>query len=645
MRVSSDRRTVIYFIFFSVVIIYLLRLFYIQVIDDSYKLSANNNVIRPITDYPARGLIYDRKGNLLVYNEPVYDLMIIPKQAKNTDSIELCKLIGITPEDYSDKFKKAKIYSPFRPSIFEKELSVETYATFQEKLYRFPGFFVQLRTLRKYPEPLAAHLFGYIGEVDTNTTKKDPYYKEGDYIGKSGIEQSYENLLRGRRGVRRIMVDVFNREKGSFQNGKLDSAAVSGLNLTSTLDGELEAYAEKLLQNKAGTIVAIEPKTGEILAMASFPSYDPNLLVGRIRSKNYGFLLSQPNNILFNRALQSYYPPGSTFKPVEALIGQQEGVLFDHTNYNCPGAFILGNLKVRCDAKHGSLSLMPAIQHSCNTYFCHVFRSIIDQNKYKSFYESYDNWRKHVMSFGIGVKLDIDLPHVLSGNVPTIAYYDKYFGKGGWKSSSIISLSIGQGELGVNPLQLANISATIANRGYYFTPHIIKYVGDNKTQYKKYLTKNYTTVDPKYFEVVVEGMANVVEAGTAAASKLKNITICGKTGTAQNPNGPDNSLFIAFAPKEDPKIAIAVVIEKGGWGAQWAAPIASLLIEKYLTDSISRPEIEKRMLEGNLMALYESAFKKDSLARIETAKRNTMISIRKLIKDSLKTVHDSAQKK
>ncbi|HKR03361.1 MAG TPA: penicillin-binding protein 2 [Bacteroidia bacterium] len=630
----SNQRWVILGIFTIVLLIYLMRLFYIQVIEESYKASAENNVLRYVTEYPARGLIYDRKGKLIVYNEAVYDLMVTPKQVKNLDTVEFCTLLGITKVDFIRKMIKARQFSPVKSSIFEKQISAENYATFQEKLYKFNGFYVLPRTLRKYPSKVAAHALGYIGEADERTIAKDASYQMGDYIGISGIEQSYEKELRGKRGLRVMMVDVFNREKGSFQDGKFDSAAVAGLNLTSTLDDGLQDYAEKLLQNKAGTIVAIEPETGEILAMASCPSYDPNLLVGRVRSKNYGMLLSQPNNILFNRALQSYYPPGSTFKPVEALIGQQEGVLFNHTSFYCPGAFILGGLRVKCDATHGSISLLPAIQHSCNTYFCHTFRAITDQRKFKNFNEAFENWRKHVLSFGIGIKLDIDLPHVLSGNVPTIKYYDKYFGAGRWKSSTIISLSIGQGELGVNPLQLANISATIANRGYYYTPHIIKYIGDNKMQYKKYITKNYTTVDSKYFEIVVEGMANVVEAGTAAASRLKNIIICGKTGTAQNPNGPDNSLFIAFAPKENPKIAIAVVIEKGGWGARWAAPMASLLIEKYLTDSISRPDVEKRMFEGNLLSLYETDWKKDSIAKKQIAKKDSLMNTQKIKKDS-----------
>lgn len=575
-----------------------MRLFYIQVIDDSYKLSANNNVIRAVTDFPARGLIYDRKRKLLVYNEPVYDLMIIPKQAKNIDSLELCNLIGITPEDYSDKFRKAKAYSPVKASVFEKQLSVETYATFQEKLYKFPGFFVQLRTLRKYPDPMAAHLFGYIGEVDTNITKKNSYYKEGDYIGKSGIEQSYESALRGRRGVRRILVDVFNREKGSFQDGRYDTASVAGENLMLSLDATLQKYGELLMQNKVGAVVAIEPSTGEILACVSNPSYDPNLLVGRARTKNYVQLLLDPVKPLFNRALMAYYPPGSTFKLINDLIGEQEGVLNPLTGYYCDGGYHMGSLTVKCDARHGLLRLESAIAHSCNTYHCYVFRSIIDQKKFSSTTEGYQVWRNHVLTFGIGKRLYSDLPQELKGNVPTIEYYDKYFGKGKWRSSTVVSLSIGQGELGITPLQMANTMCIIANKGYFYIPHIAKEIGDKVIPDKKFFQKNYTDIDPPNFDIVMDGMEGAVESGTAAASKIKGISICGKTGTAQNPHGRDHSLFVGFAPRENPKIAIGIMVENGGWGADWGAPIATLMIEKYLTDSISRPQLEKRMIEG-----------------------------------------------
>ena len=575
-----------------------MRLFYIQVVDDSYKLSANNNVIRPITDFPARGLIYDRKGKLLVYNEPVYDLMIIPKQAKNIDSLELCNLIGITIEEYSEKYKKAKAYSPVKASVFEKQLSVETYATFQEKLYKFSGFFVQLRTLRKYPDPMAAHLFGYIGEVDTSTIRKNPYYKEGDYIGKSGIEQSYENVLRGRRGVRRILVDVFNREKGSFQDGRYDTASVAGEILMLSLDAKLQKYGELLMQNKVGAVVAIEPSTGEILACISNPSYDPNLLVGRARTKNYVQLLLDPVKPLFNRALMAYYPPGSTFKLINDLIGEQEGVLNPLTGYYCDGGYHMGSLTVKCDARHGLLSLESAIAHSCNTYHCYVFRSIIDQRKFGSTAEGYQVWRNHVLTFGIGKRLFSDLPQELKGNVPTIEYYDKYFGKNKWRSSTVVSLSIGQGELGITPLQMANTMCIIANKGYFFIPHIAKKIGNKSIPDKKFYQKNFTDIDPSYFDIVIDGMESAVESGTAAASKIKGISICGKTGTAQNPHGRDHSLFVGFAPRENPKIAIGIMVENGGWGSDWGAPIATLMIEKYLMDSISRPQIEKRMIEG-----------------------------------------------
>ncbi len=575
-----------------------MRLFYIQVVDDGYKLSANNNVIRPITDFPARGLIYDRKGKLLVYNEPVYDLMIIPKQAKNIDSLELCSLIGITTEEYSEKYKKAKAYSPVKASVFEKQLSVETYATFQEKLYKFPGFFVQLRTLRKYPDPMAAHLFGYIGEVDTSTTRKNPYYKEGDYIGKSGIEQSYESILRGRRGVRRILVDVFNREKGSFQDGRYDTASVAGEILMLSLDAKLQKYGELLMQNKVGAVVAIEPSTGEILACISNPSYDPNLLVGRARTKNYVQLLLDPVKPLFNRALMAYYPPGSTFKLINDLIGEQEGVLNPMTSYYCDGGYHMGSLTVKCDARHGLLSLEPAIAHSCNTYHCYVFRSIVDQRKFSSTAEGYQVWRNHVLTFGIGKRLFSDLPQELKGNVPTIEYYDKYFGKNKWRSSTVISLSIGQGELGITPLQMANTMCIIANKGYFYIPHIAKKIGDKPVSDKKFYEKNFTDIDPSYFDIVIDGMESAVESGTAAASRIKGISICGKTGTAQNPHGRDHSLFVGFAPKDNPKIAIGIMVENGGWGSDWGAPIATLMIEKYLNDSISRPQLEKRMIEG-----------------------------------------------
>ncbi len=616
---SSGRKNVILFIFFSVGVIFLMRLFYMQVIDDSYLRSARDNVFRNMTDYPARGFIYDRHGKLLVYNAPVYDLMITPKQVKDIDTAEFCSLIGITIEGFNERFRKAKAYSSIKPTIFEKQLSAETYATLQEKLYRFPGFFVQPRTLRKYPEPIAAHLFGYIGEVDSAITAKDKYYKEGDYIGKSGIEQSYETVLRGKRGTRVMVVDVFNRPKGSYMNGKYDTVAVAGQSITLSLDADLQRYGERLMQNKVGGMVAIDPQTGEILALVSAPSYDPNLLVGRERTKNYAELLKEVTIPLYNRAIMAPYPPGSTFKLINDLIGEQEGVLHPGTTYYCDGGYHMGGQTVKCDERHGSLNLEGAIAHSCNTYHCYVFRSIIDQKKFPTSEAGYTAWRNHVLTFGIGKRLYSDLPQEMKGNVPSVEFYDKYFGKGHWKSSTIVSLSIGQGELGINPLQMANTMCIIANKGYYYIPHIIKQIGDSTKAQPRYREKNYTDIDPKYFDIVQDGMESVVESGTAAASKIKGITVLGKTGTAQNPHGKNHSLFVGYAPRENPKIAIGIMVENAGWGAEWAAPIASLMMEKYLTDSISRPLVEKKMLEGVIIPkVYldkQIEQKKDSAAR------------------------------
>jgi penicillin-binding protein 2 len=618
MNLITERRFIITVIFLSVGIIFLLRLFYIQVINQSYKLSANNNVLRSITEYPARGVLYDRNGKLLVYNQPVYDLMIIPKQVHMQDTAEFCSLLSISRNDYINKFIKAKNYSRVKPSIFEKQLSPETYATLQEKLYKYTGFYVQSRTLRKYLSPVSAQLFGYVGEVDSGIIAKNPYYREGDYIGKSGIEQSYENVLRGKRGTRIVMMDALNREKGSFENGKYDSVAVSGDNLTLTLDAELQEYGELLMQNKTGGIVAIDPQTGEILACISTPTYDPNLLVGRERTKNYANLLLDRSKPLFNRALMAYYPPGSTFKLINDLIGLQEHTLSLSTSYYCDGGYHMGNRTVKCDERHNWLSLTDAIMHSCNTYHCYVFRNIIDQNKFATTEDGFVNWRNHVLTFGIGKRLYSDLPQELKGNVPTVEYYDKYFGKGKWKSSTIVSLSIGQGELGITPLQMANTMCIISNKGYFYVPHIVKKINSKQNPDTAFYKKNFTDIDIDYYEMIIEGMAKVVESGTAAGSKIEGIDICGKTGTAQNPHGKDHSLFVGYAPRENPKIAIGVMVENGGWGASWAAPIASLMIEKYLNRTVLRAELEKRMKEGVIVMPFKPekekpVLKKDSV--------------------------------
>jgi penicillin-binding protein 2 len=603
MNILSGRQWVISGIFVAIAVIFILRLFYVQVINDDYKMSAQNNVLRYVTIFPARGNVYDRDSVLMVYNEPAYDLMVIPKQVKDLDTMNLCKTIGITREQFLKKMKSARTYSPYKESIFEKQLSIETYAALQEKLYKFKGFYVQARTLRKYPSLIAAHTMGYVGEADEKIISKNPYYKQGDYIGITGIESSYEKELRGKKGLSIQMVDVFNRLKGRFKDGAYDTLAVSGNDLRCTLSAELQAYGEQLLQNKTGSIVAIDPQTGEILALVCSPSYDPNLLVGRERTKNYAKLALDPAKPLYNRALMAYYPPGSTFKLINGLIGEQEGVLTRETRYPCSMGYPVMGGRPKCHAHPSPMDLPGAVQTSCNSYFCYVFRSIIDnKKKYRSVEEGYKAWREYVLSFGVGEKLQSDLPQELKGRVPKVEYYDKFFGKNRWKSSTIVSLSIGQGELGVTPLQMANIMCSIANEGWYYTPHIVRWKEPERKIKSDFSVKHYTKVDKVHFKNIIDGMQGAVEAGTATAARLKNITVCGKTGTAQNPHGKDHSVFVGFAPRENPQIAISVLVENGGWGATWAVPIASLMMEKYLTDSISRPDMEKRMLEGIVIA-------------------------------------------
>lgn len=598
----SDRMYVLMAAVAVVAIIFIIRLFYIQVIDDSYKLSADSNVLRHMIEFPARGLIQDRNAELLVYNQPAYDLMVIPKQmVKGMDTLGLCEVIGISKEEFIVRMKKIKAYALRKPSIFEKQLSVETYAVLQEKLYRYPGFFVQSRTLRKYPKGIASHLLGYVGEVTEQQTKDHPYYRPGDYIGISGLEKSYETELRGQKGVKVVMVDVYNRIKGSFRDGRYDTLAVTGEPLTCTIDARVQAYAEKLMGNKKGAVVAIEPATGEILALVSTPAYDPNLLVGRVRAKNFAKLNVDSLKPLFNRALMSEQnPPGSTFKLVNALIGQQVGVVNVNTRYPCRNGYSSGGLHVGCHPHPNNLDLQQSIQNSCNAYYCNVFRNIIDHTGKP--WEGYAIWRRYVTGFGLGVTYGTDLPIEKKGSLPTNEFYDKYYGKNRWKSLTIISLAIGQGELGATPLQLANMAATIANRGHYYRPHLIKAIGKKPIDRPEWKVPIESGIDDKNFDVVIEGMADVFRpGGTGYRSRLESIEMCGKTGTAQNPHGAHHSIFVLFAPKIDPKIAMCVFVENAGGGSQYGAPIASLLAELYLTDTITRPDLELRMLEADLI--------------------------------------------
>lgn len=592
----AQRQYVIITIMVVVAVIYLIKLFYIQVISDKYRLLSESNVRRSLVQYPPRGVIYDRHGVKLVTNEPAYDLMVIPRQVKNPDTLELCRLLDLEPGYFRQRLHKAQKYSMYKASVFLEQISKESYGYLQEKLYRFPGFFVQPRTLRKYPHPVAASVLGYVGEVNQGDIDKNPYYISGDYIGKSGIEKSYEKELRGVKGMRIVMVDVFNREKGRFENGQYDVPQVQGEDLTSTLDLELQIYAEKLMQGKRGSVVAIEPSTGEILVMVTAPGYDPNLLIGRQRTKNFALLSQDPQKPLFNRALQAQYPPGSTFKLVVGLTGLQEGVLYTHTRYGCNGK---GSSPIACSHSHASpLDLLGAIEQSCNPYFWNVFRTSVDRFGYTNTRKGYNEWRRIVTSFGFDSPISPDLLNQAKGNIPKDAYYDKYFGPNGWRSMTIRSLSIGQGEILVTPLQLANLAATIANRGYYIAPHVVKRAGKRDLTFEK----KTTAIERRHFDPIVEGMNHVFEAshGTARWYKIDSISSCGKTGTVQNA-GKDHALFVAFAPKDNPKIAICVVVENAGFGATWAVPIASLLMEKFITGKIKRPDVEETMFKANLI--------------------------------------------
>jgi penicillin-binding protein 2 len=574
-------------------LIFLSRLFYVQVYNDEYKLDSRNNVLRYITDYPARGLIYDRNGELLVYNQAAYDLMVIPKQTTPIDTSLFLSLIDMEKSEFIEVYTKARRYSSRKPSVLVSGLSAEDYGKLQEVLFKFPGYYTQPKTLRKYPLRSASHLLGYVSEVDKSIIEKNPYYRQGDHIGMSGMEKQYEEEIRGRRGRRIVLVDVFNRDKGKFMGGEYDTAAVAGQDLYLSIDAKLQQYGELLMRNKKGSIVAIEPSTGEILALISKPDYDPNDLVGRIRNKNYLKLKSDTLKPLFNRALMAKYPPGSTFKLINALIGLQENVLTPNTRYSCYGGYYVGSFHMGCHGHRSPVDLEFSIQTSCNAYYSNVFRSILD--KYPSTEEGYNVWKNYVNQFGLGKKLNIDMPGELSGFVPAQEYYDKYYRRGGWGSLTVVSLAIGQGELGITPLQMANIATILANRGYYYTPHF------DKSGYNQKVEKHEIDIDTSNFNLVINAMEKVVESGTGVSAKKEGIAICGKTGTVENPHGEDHSTFLAFGPKEDPKIAVSVYVENGVWGSRWAAPIAGLMIEKYIRDSIANPALEKRMIEGNLI--------------------------------------------
>lgn len=594
-----ERRYIISAIFIIFCAVLVIRLFLLQVTEERYLMSAENNVIRDLTIYPARGLIFDRNGELLVHNEVSYDLMVVPDQLTNFDTTKFCEILDMPIEDFEKNMKVAIDYSPHLPSPLFKQLTAKEYAIIQEFMYKFQGIYVQTRTVRRYPKSIAAHVLGFVAEVDKATVDNDPYYKPGDYIGIRGIEKAYEAYLRGRKGKRKILVDVQNRMVGSYKDGKYDTAAVVGKNVVASLDAELQIYGERLMKNKRGSIVAIEPSTGEVLCLVTSPAYDPNLLVGNVRSKNYANLTNDKLTPLFNRAVMAKYPPGSTFKPVQALIGLQEGVI-DHETIFAGGGFQVGSHFIH-DHVYGAVNLVLSIQASSNTYYCRVYERLLADRKFESVKEAYDNWRNCLLKFGVGRKLNSDLPTELAGFVPQSTYFDKLYGEGRWGALTPISMAFGQGELGVTPFQMANVAAVIANRGFYYTPHVVKDIMGDGDIDKRFTTKNYVGVDAKHFEPVVEGMELVVRAGTATSAYIPEIPICGKTGTAQNPHGENHSVFIAFAPRNKPKIALAVYVENGGYGSTWAAPMASLMIEKYLTGEVTRAYLENHIVNTDLL--------------------------------------------
>lgn len=626
MNSFFERKYVIQGIFIAIALIIIVRLFYIQIIDDSYLLSANNNVLRKVVVYPARGVILDRNGEIFVQNEPVYDLMVIPKEAKDLDTLLLCQLLDIDKEGFDKRMKKAKDHSPFRASVFEKLLTKETNAVFHEHLDKFRGFYTQLRTIRSYPDSAAAQLLGYIQEVnDKDIEKSNGFYRSGDYIGAAGIERSYEELLRGNRGVKNQMVDALNRPQGVFMEGKYDTLAVSGDGLVSSLDKDLQLLAERMMKNKLGSIVAIEPSTGEILTYVSSPSYNPNMMAGRERGNNYMKLLYDPYKPLFNRPIQAQYPPGSVFKVVAALTAQQAGVLTPQTIFSCGGGYRYGGGRavMKCTHVCGSINLAQSIQRSCNTYYGHVYARMLDGRGMPTA-EAYELWREGLNQFGLGHTLGIDIPGEKPGIVRDAGYFTKKFGSSKWSSSYNISQSIGQGELGITPLQMANIMAIVANRGFYYRPHLVKGIGEKRFVKEEYTEKIFAGVDEKHYEPVIEGMSRAVNmsGGTGYSVRINGIEMCGKTGTVQNPHGENHAVFFAFAPRVNPKIAIAVFVENAGYGGTWAGPIASMLVEKYISDTITLPKhLQDRIFNANLLP---KVAKKESTPKVTLDKKDSL---------------------
>ena len=591
------RRFVIGGVAIVMVAIYIVRLFTLQLMSDDYKKNADSNAFLKKIDYPSRGVITDRNGELLVYNQPSYDIMVVMNEAKGRlDTLDFCNALNISRREFDDRMASIKDpnknpgYSKFTQQMFLSQLSDHDFSVFQEKMYRFPGFYVQKRSIRQYEHAFGAHVLGDVAEVSPADIEEDEYYQPGDYIGKLGVERSYERYLRGEKGVQILLRDAHGRIQGSYKNGELDRPPVPGKNLTLGLDVKLQALGERLLEGKIGSVVAIEPKTGEVLCMVSSPSYDPRMMVGRQRSKSHRLLSLDAWKPLLNRSIMGQYPPGSTFKTTQALTYLTEGIITPQTAYSCSHGFVFKGLRVGCHGHGSPLPLVPAISTSCNGYFCWGLYHMIGSRKYASVQEAMDTWRDYMVSMGFGYQLGIDLPGEKRGLIPNAQFYDRAY-KGSWNGLTIISISIGQGEVNATPLQIANLAATIANRGYFITPHVVKEIEDEQLD-TLYTQRRYTLASREAYDYVVQGMRSAALGGTCKALAGYDFTPCGKTGTAQN-RGHDHSVFMGFAPMDDPQIAVAVYVENGGWGATYGVPIGGLLMEQYLHGELSEASEQK----------------------------------------------------
>lgn len=633
--------------------ILIVRLFFLQVLTPGYKLKAHDNVVKKVTIYPSRGLIIDRNGKIIVYNDAVYDILIQWNITKDLDTLKLCELLNTSMDFARKKLDEIKRTTPNKPTTLIKLLDPQTFARFQEHLFEFPSISFQTRTVRRYPYHGGAALLGYLSEVtENNIANSEGYYELGDYMGTTGLEYYYDEWLRGEKGYSFQVVDVKNTYKGKYKDGKDDKIPVAGWDMVSGIDAELQAYGEKLMQGKVGGIVAIEPSTGEILAYVSSPGYDPNILTGRYRRHNFNVLFKDYYKPLLNRPIQAMYPPGSTFKAGAALVMLQENIHGEKWSWFCPGGYRVGNHVVKCHGVHPIPDVETALQYSCNSYFCKIYNDFIMDSVFAAPEIGYQKWWDMTSQFGYGKKIGIDLAGEKRGNLPSVKYYNKVFGAGRWKASTVISNAIGQGEVLATPLQIANAMAIIANKGYYITPKICRYLKKDDKYRKPKKEKFVTSIDSVYYRYVTDGLEKVVLAGTARVAQIPGISFCGKTGTAQNPHGKDHSIFAGFGPKENPKIAIAVFVENAGFGATYAAPIASLMVEKYLNDTIAKKRIplEERMISIHLMKT-ESEIKNlksaeqqklDSIARVKAKKDSVLRD--KFRQDSVKAAKLKAQK-